>query len=108
MSYKHSGELFILAKEDALHPFVVEQRLRRYDDLISRYEDDLEMWLADYESMVETEVGMLHDEDDFDEEDVESFDDTFRDLSCIDGIYPVEYFDRVVSMAEMIEAEKRA
>jgi len=90
-------EMFRLWGEDELHPFFYKKMLDKLDEKIERLQNKrAEIW-DDYE----WEISLWHDfgqnPDDWypSEEPAESFKATFNDLCRIDGVNPVETFDRV-------------
>lgn len=95
-------EMFRLANDESLHPFVFEKKMKYYDDLIARTESELGMWQDTY-------CGLLHDEaEDFAdsyEPDTDAFDDIFDELCIVDGVSAQEELDGIMSSEDLFDKE---
>ena len=95
-------EMVCLANDDSMHPFVFEKKMKYFDDLIARTEEELGMWQDTY-------CGLLHDEADelidCDEADTDAFDDIFDELCIVDGVSAQEELDDVISTDDLFDIE---
>lgn len=95
-------EMFCLANDDSMHPFVFEKKMKYFDDLIARTEEELGMWEDTYCGLLQDEADELID---CDEADSDPFDDIFDELCIVDGVSAQEEIDDIISTDDLFDTE---
>lgn len=96
-------EIFALAGEDSLHPFVYRKRLKEIDMELAACQADIDEWGAAIDEMIASEAGEWDaDEDEGDGEGPEPFGQIFQSLCEIDGIDAAAQLDAVKTAEQLM------
>ena len=91
-------EIFRLANDETMHPFIFDKKMREFDRLIAAYEEEIADWEGVFDDLCNSEMEELEE---YYGEDPDPFQETFDQLCEIDGINPEERFDRIITIAHL-------
>lgn len=91
-------EIFRLANDETMHPFIFDKKMREFDRLIAAYEEEIADWEEVFDDLCNSEMEELEE---YYGEDPDPFQETFDQLCEIDGINPEERFDRIITIAHL-------
>lgn len=103
---ENEREIFALAGEESLHPFVYERRLLQIDEELERWREDLQAWGAAVWEMAASEAE--EEELSAGASEADSFEETFGELCRIDGIDAAEQLDGVRTAGQLMLDDLRA